>query len=487
MAPVQRFSLLSFLSMIVLLLLAGCGGSSTPAPPVSSPLSATDVNLIFVVSEDISYQDPGDVNPNTSNLTNRGLQRALMMGTFLQQQVLGGANVTSISALEPMTHLQTANNYPDMVGLETIQQLAMLNQTTQQSQDNAPVTANSYPLFASYTATSVPQIVVPQLPLCAPCQGLDFNDQQGDNEALASSVIEAQVPGFYVFSAPWETISTLLANINRVHGFGLQVPVTYAGPNYVYALAISPATGIASLLTYNANLSPAAAYPTLPAGKIVSTACTQTFSIQVTGGVGAAVVPAGSNTSETVYMIRHAEAHPTPDFEDGNYVGAGQWRALDLPNALQGKIKPDEVYSIDPAIGNAAGVLGNVSYSYVRPSLTVEPYAIANNLPFELAISFAVFDQNAPDLATNASNFFFTGGMFSNKTLLVAWEHDHIPPTVNALLSTYHGGQTAPNWLDSDYDSIWRVKLDAQGNLTVDNSMCEGINSASLPAAPPQF
>ena len=69
----------------------------------------------------------------------------------------------------------------------------------------------------------------------------------------------------------------------------------------------------------------------------------------------------------------------------------------------------------------------------------------------------------------------------------MAWEHDHIPPTVNALLSTYHGGQTAPNWQGSDYDSIWTVKLDAQGNLTVNDSLCEGINSADLPKTAPQF
>jgi hypothetical protein len=31
------------------------------------------------------------------------------------------------------------------------------------------------------------------------------------------------------------------------------------------------------------------------------------------------------------------------------------------------------------------------------------------------------------------------------------------------------------------------VTLDAEGNLTVDNAMCEGINSAALPATCPQF
>ena len=59
--------------------------------------------------------------------------------------------------------------------------------------------------------------------------------------------------------------------------------------------------------------------------------------------------PAVTNTNETLYLMRHTEAHPSPYWEDGNYVAAGQWRALDLPNALSGKISPDQVYSIDPA------------------------------------------------------------------------------------------------------------------------------------------
>ena len=96
------------------------------------PLSAANINLIFVVSQDLAFQDQasGDVSPSTANLTNKGLQRSLLMAPFLQQAVLGMNNVTGIYALEPMTHLQTAGNYPDMVALETIQQFAMLNQIT---------------------------------------------------------------------------------------------------------------------------------------------------------------------------------------------------------------------------------------------------------------------------------------------------------------------------------------------------------------------
>ena len=100
---------------------------------------------------------------------------------------------------------------------------------------------------------------------------------------------------------------------------------------------------------------------------------------------------------------------------------------------------------------------------------------------------FELFDPNSPQLA---SDFFFNGGKFSNQTVLLAWEYNHIPLTVNALLSSYfpHGGApTAPGWPGEDYDTIWTVTLDAQGNLTVDNTQCEGIQSVALPAACPQF
>jgi hypothetical protein len=415
------------------------------------------------------------------------------MATFLQQQVLGTQNVTGIYALEPMTHLQTAGKYPDIVALETIQQFAMLNQTSASYQGSGPVTANSYPIFASYSLeAALPDNVAPPAFLCAACQGLDFRDQDGDNEALVTGIVKADVPGFYVFSAPWETTRSLLANINKLEHYNLALPASYISPNFIYAISITP-SGRARLVTYNSNLNPPSTYPVLPPPPLVSTACntpqTQAFfSRAVTGGIDGAVIPAGTNTNETVYFVRHAEAHPASWWDDGNYIGEGQWRALDLPNALRDKILPTQVYAVDPAIGNPGGE-GSVASSYVRPSLTVEPYAIANNLPFKLAGSVPVFSQNPPQLSTAASDYFFTGGTFSNQTILVGWEHDHIPPTVNALLTSYHanGQQPAPNWPDTDYDTIWTVKLDAVGNVTVDNGMCEGINSATLPKTPPQF
>lgn len=480
-------------STIDLTVSSGPAQTSNSAPP---PLSNANLNLIFVVSDDLAYQASGDMNAQTASLTSQGLYRSLEMGTYLQQSVLGGKDVTGIYALEPMTHLQTSNNLPDLTGLETIQQFALLNHITLASDSNGndPFTGNSFPINASYAPPPLtpPSGVATPLLDCPNCQGLDFNDEQGDNETLISDIISAGTPGFYVFSAPWEVVNTLLSNINRSQSFNLDLPSSYTGPNTIYAIAIPPSGG-ASLITFNSDLNPPSTYPALPSPISSSNSCTATpFSIKVTGGVGGAVIPSGINTNETFYMIRHAEAHPESSWDDGNYVCAGQWRALDLPNALHGKINPQVVYSIDPAqvIAGTADASGQSNWSYVRPALTAEPYAIANDLPYYLVAGIELIAQNPPQPATQVSDFFFTGGHFSSQSVLLSWEHSHIPTTIQALVSSYYpngGAPTVPSWNGQDYDSIWTVTLDSKGNLTVNNNLCEGIVSASLPASCPAY
>jgi len=95
-----------------------------------------------------------------------------------------------------------------------------------------------------------------------------------------------------------------------------------------------------------------------------------------------------------------------------------------------------------------------------------------------------------PDAANLTRDFFFTGGALSHRTAVLAWQFQSIPPAVNALIRSYFpagGGPVAPDWAVTDYDSVWTVKLDAAGNLSVDNALCEGIDSARLPAVAPRF
>ncbi len=99
------------------------------------------------------------------------------MATFLQQQVLGKQNVTHLRSRtdDPFADRQ---HYPDMVGLETIQQFALLNQVTlsESNWGGTPLTAKATrsmhrmrqsPARGSCNAAGI-------LPNC---QGLDFRDQ----------------------------------------------------------------------------------------------------------------------------------------------------------------------------------------------------------------------------------------------------------------------------------------------------------------------
>ena len=480
------FVVWSLFLILILTLLAGCEGTS--GPDSNAALSADNINLIFVVSPDLAYHAQGDINPDTANLTNQGLQRSLLMATYLKKQVLGTKNVTSIYVLEPMTHLQTANNYPDMAAIGYIQQFALLNQITLTGVGGAGspfYTAHSFPLNASPVTSSIAK----PLNFCPDCQGLDFNNTGSNNDSLAAGIIAVNTPGFYVFSAPWETISALMANINAQQGYNLNLPASFQGPNLVYAISITP-KGSARLVTYNSNLNPPSTYPVLPTS-VASASCPgpstipQLFNITATAGV----ITAGINTNQTMYLIRHAEAHPWSGWDDGNFVAAGQWRALALPDALRGKISPTQVYSIDPAqvYPGAYITAGNSSFSYVRPSLTAWPYAIANNLPYYLVSEFEIFDPGSPAATVQ---YFFFDPKFSGQTILLAWEHAHFPPIINALLGYYpNGGAQAlatDAWSDTDYDTIWTVKLDGQCNLTVSNALCEGIDSTALPDTAPQ-
>jgi hypothetical protein len=374
-----------------------------------------------------------------------------------------------------------------MAGIGFIQPFALQNHIT-----ISGTPANSYPINTAYGPGDNPVGVIEPSPYTPGAQGLAFNDVNHNNLALATRIITAPVTGFHVFSAPWETISALMADINNQQGYNLNLPASYAGPNIVYAISI-PLSGAARLVTFDSKLNPSATYPALPPPPIVSASCTQQdyFSYTLTDGVNGVVVPAGMNTNQTVYLIRHAEAHPVSGFEDGNFIGAGQWRALALPNflphALRGQPSPTAVYSIDPA--QSFVLTADFSVSYVRPSLTVLPYAIANNLPYYLVSSFYIGLPTDPGVAQATSDFLFTGGNLSNQTILLAWEHLHYPPLITYLIQSYGGTVPAPplTWPEGDYDTIWTVTLDAQGNLTVNNALCEGIDSILLPDAAPLF
>ena len=435
MVPVPRSSLLLLLPLALgMTLLAGCSGSPAD-PPTPFPLSSANLNLIFVSSQDLSFNALGDVNPDTANLTNRGLQRSLRLGTYLQDAVLGAENVTAIYAMIPTTHPQTAQNYPDMNGLLTVEQFAMLNQirlSDPSDPSNPPVPASSFPINISYSSAAVPESVAQPLMNCPAetggaysCQGLDFRDLNLANEALVDGIIKQGTAGFYVFSAPWQTVSTLMQNINRLEGFGLNTPASYAGPDYVHAISIAP-SGRASLLTLNSNIDPPSDYPALPAGGIVSAAClpvttNTTFQFQVTGGTGTAVTPAGINTSETVYLVRHAEAHPTSWWRTA--ITWGPVSGVRWTCQTRWRARSSLIWSIRSIRRRsrralpARWALPIPMFGRTRPCCRM-PSPTTCRISSRAASKWPL--ENPPQLATDAAKFFFYGGKFSNQTPLWA-------------------------------------------------------------------
>jgi hypothetical protein len=293
-----------------LMLLAGWGiGLFSVSPP---PMSEKNVNLIFVITPDLAHDPLGDINPDTANLNNQGLQRSLLMGSYLKHRIPGAGNVTGIYVLEPMTHLQTVNNYPDMTAMGFIQQFALLNQATipkatleqflRMSPGVSPnmtmiqdATGNSFPIYAGYAPGDVPPGVAGPDPFVPAARGLVFRDTRGNNAALLAGIIDAKKPGFYVFSAPWETISDLLTGIKTARGYPMALPPSYRGPNFVYVISVTPA-GDAGLAILDSRLDPPATFPELPS-PVARDACTlqAPFSYNRTAGVDGVTMPANIN------------------------------------------------------------------------------------------------------------------------------------------------------------------------------------------------
>ncbi len=182
---------------------------------------------------------------------------------------------------------------------------------------------------------ALPAGVVPPSQFCPNCQGLDFHDQDGDNEALLTSIVK-QTPGGFL------CLLGAMGNGERLDGepqpgpkaITSTLPSSYISPNFIYAISITP-SGSASLVTYDSHITPPATYPVL-SPPLASAQCTaqDAFQRHRDRRPGWRSNSSGINTNETLYIIRHADAHPTAYWDDNNYVGAGQWRALDLPNAL---------------------------------------------------------------------------------------------------------------------------------------------------------
>jgi hypothetical protein len=197
---------------------------------------------------------------------------------------------------------------------------------------------------------------------------------------------------------------------------------------------------------------------------VAGTLATATFaSTTLTGTIGPA-----SDTTETVVIMRHGEK---PAGGYGQITCQGLQRALALPNVLTPQFGvPQAIFAPDPfeKVTDSAG-----SFYYVRPLATIEPTAIRLGLPVNTRYGYADIKSLQSALADP---------IYADATIYVAWEHVYLQQLVQNLMNAYGGGATVPSWPNSDYDSVYVVRLTYSNGIIINAQFThdyEGLNNLS--------
>jgi hypothetical protein len=153
------------------------------------------------------------------------------------------------------------------------------------------------------------------------------------------------------------------------------------------------------------------------------------------------------DSGETIVMIRHGEkpgSHP-----DGQLDCQGLNRALALPAVLAKFGRPIAIFAPNPSDQTTEGDFfpGAPRYSYVRPLITIEPYAISLGMPVNTQIA-------TKDLHGLEDELFKP--VYANGLVVVAWEHIQTWKFAEQVLAQYGlDPGLAPNWENGDYDTIY--------------------------------
>jgi hypothetical protein len=183
-----------------------------------------------------------------------------------------------------------------------------------------------------------------------------------------------------------------------------------------------------------------------------------------------------ARAEETIVAIRHAEK---PATSLGQLTCKGLNRALALPKVLLPRYgKPDRIYAPDP--GKRIGRLGNLSYSYVRPLMTIEPIAIQLEMPVNALIGFKNVGQLRKELLVPEN---------ANSVIYLAWEHVYLNQFAKRLLQVYgKDPSVVPDWPDDEYDRIYifrMTEVDGKKDLTFSVEQ-QGLNGSLSDKCPAQ-
>jgi hypothetical protein len=185
-----------------------------------------------------------------------------------------------------------------------------------------------------------------------------------------------------------------------------------------------------------------------------------------------------SANDETIVLIRHGEK-PSPAL--GQLSCKGLNRALALPEVLAVYGKPTAIYAPNPSVqvkeGNDAEDAPR--YSYVRPLITIEPYAIRIGMPVNTQIGYNELDKLQTAVLQPA---------YAHATVLIAWEHLQSVLFARQLLRQFgEDPSVVPKWLNSDYDTVYifHLKEDSKGKQQLQfNLSHEGLDGRLSDACP---
>jgi hypothetical protein len=175
-----------------------------------------------------------------------------------------------------------------------------------------------------------------------------------------------------------------------------------------------------------------------------------------------------ASTTETIIMLRHGEK---PEQGLGQLNCQGLNRAIKLPAVLAAKFaKPDAIFAPNPAKTKEDK---GVSYSYIRPLITVEPTAIKLGMSVNTQFGSKAIDDLQEALTKPA---------YKNATVLVAWEHKKITKLARNLLKENGGDKhVVPEWARDDFDSLYVVHITRDGKKVSSSfeKMNQGLNNQS--------
>jgi len=125
---------------------------------------------------------------------------------------------------------------------------------------------------------------------------------------------------------------------------------------------------------------------------------------------------------------------------------------------------------------------GAERYSYVRPLATIEPYAIAQNMPVNVELAAADIHGLEQEVLKPA----YAGGL-----VVIAWEHNLAHHFAEEMLKTFGQNVSVPDWSNSDYETIYifRISAAADGKrklvFSIEHENLNGLPKTCPSIAPP--